>query len=1159
MNMTRVFRSLSSRLGTALLVGACLASCTNPSTTNEGPVIDHIAPTDVKPAGQAVSLSARVTDSDSVASVTLYYQAPHAATWQTVAMAPDATQADTYVGEIPASAVVAPTVSYYFNAADRKGASATLPVGAPAEYFSITVAGDTSDTSGPIISHVPVADGRVLGTPVDIVASVTDASGVASVTCHYRAQGATDWIDLPLTATGVNNKYQATLPNEAVVPPGLEYWLEATDQDVPTPRTSKMPADAPAAFYSFTVSPGDDQPPVITHTPIADGQPEGRPVGVTATVSDQSGIAYVKLFYRVTGTTDWTEQAMVQGSGTASPWTGAIAAAAVTPAGVDYYLEAKDSAPMGNVARDPADAPTTVHHFTAVPETCVVPPLAAEGFEAGGVLPGWWRAFTGAGGSSGCGWKITNMAAHGGTYAAGHGWGTTCNDLLVLPCLDLTNAPPEGLIFDWWQGEDYSADAQSHTLEYAFDNADPATSTYTAFTPALPIEADGGWVHQRVTIPADSPIMGHNKVYLAFRYVGNNADWWAVDDVAVRPPSPKMDLDAVATTPDIIQPGATGVAVTITLKNNGERDAAAFTGTLSTTDSLVTVTTAAGSFGACAVGATVASGDFRLSVDAAHATGEVPLTLTLSDGEIVTVPLFVGVHAVAHIKMTTTGATWESDMELYVGTGADTANPVWISTEINGTASTAGTYAYDVDVSTHVADLPPSATHPWFLKAVDTYSGGNATIDEFYITYGASKRYPAGGLPVAVPGSETVFVMIPSPTDVVVDSIVTAPTTVAPGTSNVQLTIRVRNDGGVTQGPVTGTLAPKDQATTDAVQNLDVSTPHAFGSAALDLTDTADGTPWTFDVLATHNDGTPLTFVLTLTDGTTTWHRDVGVPVPWPGLTVVGWTTSSATADFDFLPDPGETDGLVVTLQNTGTLATAGTVTGTLTWDASGAPGSVVAGTEQQSFSSGALAVGAIGTSANPFQIQVDVAAQMHQKIIMSLALSDGTNNWTRPLVIPLYALLGVDPQHDAGASTDLQAAYFFCDNTDLEVRIATFGQVDAAAAALNVIIVDASGGAYRLSVDAGAVAADTWQTGGWTPETTVPPSLTVAPATGMTSAITFRVKVADLTKVNLSGKQAKFAVESVSSVGSIADALPDAWTGSNFTASGSLISATWP
>jgi hypothetical protein len=1156
---------LPSVLGCALLLGASLASCTKAGeNAGAGPTIDHTPPTSPQPAGVAIAIAATVTSTAGVQGVALFYRAPQQGSWSQLDLA--SAGGDAYGGEIPAAAVLPPGIQYYLSATDTKGKTATGPADAPDQYYSVSVSGSGEDTDGPAIAHARIADGRPVGTAVKITATITDQSGVASAFVYYRSVaddgGVTgEWQPVALApASGVADRYEATLPNAAVVPPAVEYYLEATDNAAPTPYTSTLPNGAPdgAAPYSFTVTPGDEEPPVITHTPIASGQPIGRDVNVAATVTDATGVASVTAYYRVSNTTDWTTLPLSKVAG--DLYTAVIPASVVTTDGVDYYLEAVDSAPLGSTARAPVDAPTTFYSFTASPESCVVPPLASESFP-GSTLPGWWRMLNGPG--TGCGWQLTSLGSHSAPYSVGHDSGTSCDDRLVLPCLDLTTVPADGLVLDLWQYEILTPGLpDTHSLEYTFDDPDSTSPgpTWSVLEAALPIEQLSGWARRAIVIPPTAAIMGHAKVYLALRYAGDQADRWAVDDVGVRLPAPAMALEGLATTPETVTPGGgnVDVALTITLGNHGEKASGALTGVLSTSDALVTLTTTSDTFASAAPGAATSASAYRLTVDGAHATGDVALTLHLDElNQDIPISLYVGARTTATVILTTGGGVSETSVDLYLGVGADHQNPTYLSARINGSHLFPGTWTYTPDLSGQAADLPPSFAHPWFLKVVNgSYGSGTVVINQFTINSGTTTT-TARGLPFNASAANESYIPLPTLPLLAVDGTATVPSPVAPGASDVSLTVSLRNDGATTAGPVTATIAPKDAATTAAVTGLDTTTAHAFGASAIAAGQKVAGTPWTFSVSPTFDQGQSLAFVLTATDGTFTWQVDVAVPVPWPHLSLVDWNTSTATADFDYLPDPGEAVGLNLLIQNVGTKATAGAVTGTLTWNGAGAPGAVTT-SGPLAFSSAALAAGATATTATPFDIQVDAAAQAHTRILMSLGLDDGTNSWSLPLAIPLFVHLGTDSQNDAATGVDLMAGYFFCDDTDLIVRVASYGTFNPTAVAFGLVIADTSGNASRLRLVNGVRLAQHWASG-WVADATPPASFACYPTSGTTSVITFQVKLADLTALSLGGKQARIAIESedpAAATVTILDALPNGWDGADFT---KPVAVTWP
>ncbi|MBI5482192.1 MAG: choice-of-anchor J domain-containing protein [Deltaproteobacteria bacterium] len=1149
------------------LVLSSAAACTNAGGNGNGPTINHVQVSGEKPAGQPVAIEAQVTDDDGVESVAVFYQAPHAGAWNSALLSLSPTLASTYLGEIPGAAVVAPSVSYYLEAKDRKGVTTRLPANAPSIWFTITVGGGGGDQTGPTISHVRIADGRPMGSTVTASAKVTDATGVGSVTCRYRAQGATDWIPLTMTTQG-NDTYQANFPITAIVPEAVEYYLEAIDT-APAQNRSTLPTNAPDQIFTFTISHGDETPPVITHTKIADGQPEGRPAAVIARIEDATGVARAEVFYRTGGTTTWTTLVMTQ-SGTSGQWSAIIPASAATSAGVDYYIEAEDSAPLANVARAPDTAPDVPYHFTTAPESCVVPPLATESFEAG-IFPGWWRTY---GSGTGCEWTVDDSEGYDGTHSAYHaGYGTACNDLLVLPCLDLTGLESEGLVIDFWQEQSSTYGTDIHTLEWAQNSADPGSSTYTVVGSALPAETSSyTWGYRKVTIPAGHAALGKTKVYFAFRYSGNYTSAWYLDSIRVRQPGPAIEFSHITASPNPVTAGAANVALSVTLRNSGDGPSLALTGTLTTTDAGITINTGTATFpGVAAGGETTSAAPFTVSVAGGHAGGNAPLKLQATDGTHtynIDVQLFIGQRATAHVVMYTAAATWESDTELYLGVGGDPTTPEWLGAQIPYVAAdpdTSGTFTYDVDLTAQVAHLPPTLQHPWFLKVVHNYTG-TLEIHEFTISYGAT-TFTALGLPWVAPddslsGPGVGYLMVPEPPRFVTDVVATTPTTLAPGSSGVQMTLTVRNLGSATQGALTGTLSLKAPTTTADVTGLAPTTALSFASGPVGNNGTAtSASSWTFNVTTAHNDGSPLNFNLHLVDATTslTWDVPVKVDVPWPGITVLDWAGATATLDSDGVPDPGESAySLVLVVQNTGSLVTAGPVTATFVMDGSStAPASIAADTMH--FGNTALAALQKINSTDSVALTLLSGAQAHQKVVLRGTLTDGTNNWVRMITIPIYAHIGsADPQDSTYAlgTHDLRFAQVNCDNTTLDVRLINWDVESAENAGMSVIVAHpTSGAALRLATYYGALSAYTLNgTGGWD-AATVPASLKVTPASGSTIYLNFRVALSDVSAY-VSGKQTRLGAQEESS-SSTYDYLPDAWGTSKAPAD--LVLVSWP
>jgi len=286
------------------------------------PVITH-TPVTTAVAGAPVTISAIVTDNVGVASVKLFYRKHLTSVYTPVAMT---ASGSTYTATIPAASVTTVNVDYYIEAQD------TVPItssdGTSIAPHVITVS--ATDIIPPVIVHTPVT-AAVANNGVTISAIVTDNVGVASVKLYYRKTGTTPYSNLVMTASGTT--YSATIPASSVTTAGVDYYLEAKDA---VPNTTSSPPTPP---YVITVSSTDTVPPIIIHTPVITGYANNSIV-ISATITDNVAVASAKLYFRMSGTTTYSTKTMTASGSTYST---TIPAASVTTAGVDYYIEAKDS------------------------------------------------------------------------------------------------------------------------------------------------------------------------------------------------------------------------------------------------------------------------------------------------------------------------------------------------------------------------------------------------------------------------------------------------------------------------------------------------------------------------------------------------------------------------------------------------------------------------------------------------------------------------------------------------------------------------------------------------------------------------------------------------------------------------------------------------
>ena len=105
-------------------------------------------------------------------------------------------------------------------------------------YFLLAVvivlplAGYTEDLSAPTVTLSLVAQPPTAGEAFPVSARVTDDQKVSRVLLHYRQTGKdTGFNTLPMQAQGRGDLFKAVIPASAVVPPGVDYFVEAMDAE----------------------------------------------------------------------------------------------------------------------------------------------------------------------------------------------------------------------------------------------------------------------------------------------------------------------------------------------------------------------------------------------------------------------------------------------------------------------------------------------------------------------------------------------------------------------------------------------------------------------------------------------------------------------------------------------------------------------------------------------------------------------------------------------------------------------------------------------------------------------------------------------------------------------------------------------------------------
>jgi hypothetical protein len=105
--------------------------------------------------------------------------------------------------------------------------------------------------------------------------------------------------------------------------------------------------------------------PDIEHIPVTSPQIIGVPVTVTATVTDETGVQSVILYYKVETAILWEQIPLGNDGGSGSIYSNEIPGTDVGGAGgMHYYIWAQDSSPAQNECTRPTDGEDGPFHFT---------------------------------------------------------------------------------------------------------------------------------------------------------------------------------------------------------------------------------------------------------------------------------------------------------------------------------------------------------------------------------------------------------------------------------------------------------------------------------------------------------------------------------------------------------------------------------------------------------------------------------------------------------------------------------------------------------------------------------------------------------------------------------------------------------------------------
>ena len=247
------------------------------------PIIYH-TPVEKSILGSSITIVADVIDSNEVSSVKLYYKKSSDATYYFKSMVKISSV--TYQEFIPASFATAVGINYYIEAMDIKNNKSTTQV-----YF-INI---STHTIGPEIIHTPQSS-VLQYTYFPITCKVSDPDGVKQVYLFYKNSLQTSFIRVVIGTTDYYN-FSYTIEPSQVTPGEFKYYIVAYDS------------------YNYVSSYGNETTPVvvlvvssqsvtdvigpsISHNIVSTYTFAGQPLQISCSVTDQSGVKSVSLYYK---------------------------------------------------------------------------------------------------------------------------------------------------------------------------------------------------------------------------------------------------------------------------------------------------------------------------------------------------------------------------------------------------------------------------------------------------------------------------------------------------------------------------------------------------------------------------------------------------------------------------------------------------------------------------------------------------------------------------------------------------------------------------------------------------------------------------------------------------------------------------------------------
>ena len=384
---------------------------------------------------------------------------------------------------------------YYADVLETDDDDGNLANGTP-HYFQIAEAFGKHGI-GPglyvTIAHTPTHDSEDSLAAFPVVAAITSNMALDPDSLLLRYSTGGGFTVVTMLPTGNPDEYSAMIPGQSYGTT-VSYYIYAKADGRPDYATS--PPGAPGVLHTFSIG-TDTAAPVITHTPLGDQPDAGWPATVTATVTDNLGLASVVLQYFEDGLAQ-TPITMTNVPGT-DQYTATFAVAASAGDYIEYRIVATDASSAAHTTRAPASG---YNIFGIAPAYYYSFETGAEGWTHSGLSGGGdqWHVSAQRNHTSGGGQAWKCGATGSGEYA------TRLNAILETPVVQL-GSDAKLTFWYWMDAEDYlPLEGSGLAWDGAALSLIDSTGKAAAMTPA------GGYPY-RILPGSGAPFTANKPVY----------------------------------------------------------------------------------------------------------------------------------------------------------------------------------------------------------------------------------------------------------------------------------------------------------------------------------------------------------------------------------------------------------------------------------------------------------------------------------------------------------------------------------------------------------------------------------------------------------------------------------------------------------------------